>query len=62
MSLISRLRARRRCPHSRLRGIYGDEVNLTPGGCRLECLDCGALLRGSVMLALLRAGETELSR
>lgn len=47
------------CPHSNLRGIYGDEINAT-GGRRLACLDCGRLLDGAVMLAILRSGESEL--
>jgi hypothetical protein len=43
-------RQRRACPHSRLRGIYGDEI-ITAGFKRLRCLDCGRLLDGSVRLA-----------
>ena len=31
------------CPHHRLRGIYGDEINHR-GGKRAECYDCGRLL------------------
>lgn len=55
-----RWRERRHCAHSRLRGIYGDEINHTPGYRRLQCRDCGRLLDGPVMLALVRAGEEEL--
>lgn len=55
MSVFGRLR----CPHSNLRGIFGEEINHTPGGRRLECLDCRALLDGPVVLALLRRGEAE---
>jgi hypothetical protein len=47
----------RRCPHSNLRGIYGDEINYTPKGSRLHCLDCGRFLDGPVKLANLREGE-----
>lgn len=54
-------RDRKYCPHSNLRGIYGDEINHTPGFRRLKCLSCGRLLDGPVMLATLRAGETELT-
>lgn len=54
--------ARRHCPHSNLRGIYGDEINVTPGGRRLECTDCGQLLDGPVLLALIRNGEDELTK
>ena len=50
------------CAHSRLRGIFGDEINRTPGGRRLQCLDCGQLLDGPVALALVRRGEEELLR
>lgn len=55
-----RRRDRKRCPHSNLRGIYGDEINHTPRFSRLQCRDCGQLLDGPVMLAVLRAGEAEL--
>lgn len=41
----------RRCPHVNLRGIYGDEINATPRGYRLQCRDCGRLLDGPVSLA-----------
>lgn len=47
-------RRRRHCPHARLRGIYGDEINRTPGGQRLCCLHCGALLDGPVAMAAAR--------
>lgn len=46
----------RRCPHSRLRGIYGDEINAT-GGYRLACEDCGRVLEGPVNLAKMRERE-----
>ena len=56
-----RRRDRKRCPHSNLRGIYGDEVIFaTPRFSRLQCNDCGRFLDGPVMLAVLRAGESEL--
>ena len=54
---MRRLAERRHCPHSRLRGIYGDEINHTPGFRRLECLDCGRLLNGPVILAESRRME-----
>lgn len=43
-------RERKHCPHSRLRGIYGDEINRTPGYRRLQCLDCERYLDGPVRL------------
>ena len=39
-----------RCPHVRISGIYGDEINHC-GGYRLSCDDCGRLLDGAVSLA-----------
>ena len=39
-----------RCPHVRISGIYGDEINHC-GGYRLSCDDCGRLLDGTVSLA-----------
>ena len=39
-----------RCPHVRISGIYGDEINHY-GGYRLSCDDCGRLLDGAVSLA-----------
>lgn len=45
------------CPHSRLRGIYGDEINHTPGFRRLQCLDCGTFLDGPVWIADYRKNE-----
>lgn len=39
-----------RCPHVRIRGIYGDEIRFS-GWKRLQCLDCGRLLDGPVSLA-----------
>ena len=54
------MRRRWRCPHSRLRGIYGDEVTFaTPRFARLECLDCGRFLDGPVKLAEMRRQEWE---
>lgn len=40
-----------RCPHTSIRGIYGDEINRTPGYRRLVCRNCGRLLDGPVSLA-----------
>lgn len=51
MGILKRLR----CPHSNLRGIYGDEVNSV--GRRLQCLDCGSYLDGPVILARIREDE-----
>jgi hypothetical protein len=42
------------CPHTHVRGIYGDEINHTPGYRRNECLDCGRLLDGPVSIAVER--------
>ncbi len=53
-------RQRRHCPHSDVRGIYGDEINHTPGGRRLQCRDCGRLLDGPPGIADMR--EVEASR
>ena len=39
------------CPHVHVRGIYGDEINHTPGHRRLVCQDCGQLLDGPVSIA-----------
>lgn len=47
-----------RCPHSNLRGIYGDEINMV-GGLRLQCRDCGSYLNGPVTLARLREDEKD---
>jgi hypothetical protein len=52
MGLFKRLR----CPHSNLRGIYGDEI-IAVGYRRLHCLDCGAYLDGPVILARIREDE-----
>lgn len=49
-------RKRSRCPHSRLKGIYGDEI-IAAGYARLWCRDCGKLLDGPVHLANARRGE-----
>jgi hypothetical protein len=51
---------RSRCPHSLVRGIYGDEIIFgTPNWNRIQCLDCGKFLDGPVGIALVRAGEPE---
>ena len=43
---------RRRCPHARIRAIYGDEIVFaTPGQRRLQCIDCGRHLAGPVSRA-----------
>lgn len=55
MGILKRLR----CPHSNLRGIYGDEI-IMAGYRRLRCLDCRAYLDGPVILARLRDVEREL--
>lgn len=44
------------CPHSNLRGIYGDEI-ITARFKRLWCADCGRLLDGPVSLASCRDPE-----
>lgn len=48
--------ARRRCPHSRLTSIYGDQVNQV-GGWRLYCQDCRRYLDGEVTLEMNRSNE-----
>ena len=48
--MIGWLRKRLHCPHRRVKGIYGDEINMV-GGYRLQCLDCRAFLDGPVSLA-----------
>lgn len=60
MKTLTAWSSRRHCPHTRLEGIYGDAINHTPGARRLQCLDCGRLLDGPVMLAIVRRGESEL--
>lgn len=62
MKILTAWTSRRHCPHIRLEGIYGDAIHHTPGGRRLECLDCGRLLDVPVMLAIVRSGESELLR
>lgn len=47
---------RKRCPHSNLGGIYGDEINHV-GGWRLWCADCRRFLDGPVSLAASRKHE-----
>jgi hypothetical protein len=43
---------RSRCPHVRIRGIWGDEIIFaSPRYSRLQCLDCGRHLDGPVSLA-----------
>lgn len=42
--------ARRRCPHTSLVGIHGDEIIMC-GWWRLYCIDCERLLDGPVSLA-----------
>jgi hypothetical protein len=34
------------CRHDNLRGIYGDEINRTPGYARSQCRDCGVIFPG----------------
>ena len=50
--------ARRRCPHSELGAIYGDQINFV-GGWRLQCLNCRSYLDGPVKLAEMRRQEWE---
>lgn len=52
---LKKRRDRKRCPHSHLRPIYGDEILAAKA--RLCCLDCNSLLDGSVFLAELRESE-----
>ena len=54
---MSAWRKRRRCPHVRLNGVYGDAIHAL--NARLMCLDCGALLDGPVKLAEWRKAEAE---
>jgi hypothetical protein len=48
---------RHRCPHTSLRGIYGDEINHTPHFSRLQCHNCYRFLDGPVWLAESRREE-----
>jgi hypothetical protein len=48
--------ARRRCPHSDLQGIYGDEIALH-GFWRLFCRACRRFIDGPVTLAQSREHE-----
>lgn len=57
MKWMAERRKRKHCPHSRLRGFYGDKANHTPGFRHLECLDCGRFLDGPVALAEARRAE-----
>lgn len=47
---------RKRCPHSDLEGIYGDQINHV-GGWRLWCHDCRRYIDGPVSLATSRRNE-----
>lgn len=57
MKWMAERRKRKHCPHSRLRGFYGDKANHTTGFRHLECLDCGRFLDGPVALAEARRAE-----
>jgi hypothetical protein len=48
--------ARRRCPHSDLQGIYGDEI-ANVGFYRLFCRACRRFIDGPVSLAQSRESE-----
>ena len=48
-----------RCPHLHLRGVYGDEINHTPGYRRIRCRDCGQALDGHVRIAETRRCDDE---
>lgn len=41
----------RRCPHSNIRGVYGDEIIFAANWRRLQCLDCWRYLDGPLSLA-----------
>jgi len=45
-----------------VRGIYGDEINRTPGFRRMQCRDCGRLLDGPVGIADMRTVEASRMR
>ena len=49
---------KKNCPHSNLRGIYGDEICHTHS--RLQCRSCGRYIDGPVELAEVRKAEWEL--
>ncbi|AXQ53057.1 hypothetical protein SEA_RANDO14_37 [Mycobacterium phage Rando14] len=49
MAAPRRFRRRRHCPHRNTTGIYGDQINHTPGYRRSVCNDCGDLLDGPVL-------------
>lgn len=49
-----------RCSHLNLCVIYGDKVIFaTPNNNRLQCIDCGKFLDGSVKSAELRKGQNK---
>lgn len=48
--------ARRRCPHSQLMGVYGDEITYV-GWWRIWCRGCGRYLDGPVSLVASRFSE-----
>jgi hypothetical protein len=50
--------ARRRCPHSDLQGVYGDEVRAA-GWYRLWCRACHRFVDGPVSLAQSREREND---
>lgn len=51
MNLFRRILQQRHCAHVKVRGIYGDEINIT-GGYRVQCRECGAFLDGPVSIAV----------
>lgn len=56
LQFIQQFIQRKHCPHVNLRGIYGDEINHTPGYRRNQCRDCGRLLDGPVSISRERSG------
>lgn len=57
MNWIDRWFNRRHCPHVDVRGIYGDEINHTPGNFRMQCRGCGRYLDGPVSISVERGDD-----
>lgn len=45
------MRPFKRCKHEHIRGVYGDEIIFCASWRRLQCIDCGRYLKGSLSRA-----------